>query len=281
MSPAQGRSPHAGAARTGPEQATIAGPRGPVAYERWGGGPPLLLLAGLGSRARLWGELPRLLADRFTVLAPDNRGVGGSRGGERFTLAGAADDAAAVIADAGFGAAGIVGVSMGGLVACQLAVRHPGAVQRLVAASCAARLTPSHRRVMRFFEIAFTRLDPVEAAEAFMAFAFASAFADKYPSFVDQAAKLWTLDPDDRPGALQQLEALQTGWDMRAELAAVACPALVLAGEHDPLVAAAATRELAAAIPEARYREVPGAAHSVLAEGGGALLNEVVEFLST
>ncbi len=241
----------------------------------------MLLLAGLGSRARLWGELPRLLADRFTVLAPDNRGVGGSRGGETFTLAGAAEDAAAVIADAGFAAAGVVGVSMGGLVACQLAVRRPAAVHRLVAASCAARLTPSHRRVMRFFEIAFTRLDPAEAAEAFMAFAFASAFADKYPSFVDQAAKLWTLDPDDRPGALQQLEALQAGWDMRAELAAVACPALVLAGEHDPLVAAAATRELAAAIPEARYREVPGAAHSVLAEGGGALLNEVVEFLST
>jgi pimeloyl-ACP methyl ester carboxylesterase len=229
----------------------------------------------------LWGELPRLLADRFTVLAPDNRGVGGSRGGEMFTLAGAAHDAAAVIAHAGFGAAGVVGVSMGGLIACQLAIRHPGAVQRLVAASCAARLTPSHRRVLRFFEIAFTRLDPVEAAEAFMAFAFASAFADKYPSFVDQAAKLWMLDPDDRPGALQQLEALRAGWDMRAELAAVACPALVLAGEHDPLVAAAATRELAAAIPEARYREVPGAAHSVLAEGGGAVLNEVVEFLST
>jgi 3-oxoadipate enol-lactonase len=281
MSAEQGRSPHAGAARTGPQHLTIAGPRGPVAYERWGGGPPLLLLAGLGSRARLWGELPRLLADRFTVLAPDNRGVGGSRGGERFTVAGAADDAAAVIADAGFDAAGVVGVSMGGLVACQLAVRHTGAVQRLVAASCAARLTPSHRRVLRFFEIAFTRLEPAEAAETFMAFAFASAFADKYPSFVDQAAKLWTLDPDDRPGALQQLEALRAGWDMRAELAGVACPALVLAGEHDPLVAAAATRELAAAIPEARYREVPGAAHSVLAEGGGALLNEIVEFLST
>ena len=62
-----------------------------MAYERWGvGGPPLLLVAGLGSRARLWGELPRLLADRFTVLAPDNRGVDGSRGGAPFTVTGAA-----------------------------------------------------------------------------------------------------------------------------------------------------------------------------------------------
>jgi len=52
-------------------------------------------------------------------------------------------------------------------------------------------------------------------------------------------------------------------------------------GELDPLAPAAFARELAAAIPEARYREVPGAAHSVLAEGGSAVLNEVVEFLST
>ena len=56
-------------------------------------GPPLLLVAGLASRARLWGELPRLLADRFTVLAPDNRGVGGSAQASAFTLEGAADDA--------------------------------------------------------------------------------------------------------------------------------------------------------------------------------------------
>jgi len=264
-----------------PETHTVVGPRGPLAYERRGEGPPLLLLAGLASRARLWGELPRLLADRFTVLAPDNRGIGGSRGGDPFTLEGSADDAALVIADASFPSAGVVGVSMGGLIACQLALRHPDAVHRLVAASCGARLTPAHRRVLRFFEIAFTRLAPAEAAEAFMAFAFASAFADAYPGFVDQAARLWTIDPEDRPGTLAQLEHLKTGWDLRPHLARIACPTLVLAGELDPLAPAAATRELAAAIPEARYREVPGAAHSVLAEGGAAILNEVVEFLST
>jgi len=101
-----------------PELHTIEGPGGPVAYERWGGGPPLLLIAGLGSQARLWGELPRLLSERFTVLAPDNRGVGGSRGGEPFTLEGSADDAALVVTDAGLGATGVIGVSMGGVIAC-------------------------------------------------------------------------------------------------------------------------------------------------------------------
>jgi len=264
-----------------PETRTVEGPRGAVAYERWGAGAPLLLLAGLGSRARLWGELPRLLSERFTVLAPDNRGVGGSRGGAPFTLEGAADDAALVLADAGASSAGVVGVSMGGLIACHLAARHADAVGRLLVASCGARLTPSQRRVLRFFETAFTRLEPAEAAEAFMAFAFGSAFADRFPGFVDQAARLWTLDPEDRPGAVGQLDHLMAGWDVRPLLGTIGCPTLALAGELDPFVPAAATREIAAGIPEARFREVPGAAHSVLAEGGSPLLTEVIEFLST
>ena len=264
-----------------PELHTIEGPRGPVAYERWGEGPLLLLLAGLGSRARLWGELPRVLSERFTVLAPDNRGVGGSRDGEPFTLEGSADDAALVVTDAGFRSAGVIGVSMGGLIACQLAVRHPEAVHRLVVASCGARLTPSHLRVLRFFELALTRMKPAEAGEALMAFAFSAGFADRYPGFVDQAARLWTLDEQDLPGAMSQMLALRAGWDLRTDLATISCPALVVAGELDPLVPASATRELAAAIPGARFREVPNAAHSVLAEGGAALLSEVIEFLQT
>ena len=260
----------------------VDGPRGPIAYERWSGeGPPLLLVAGLASRARLWGELPRLLADRFTVLAPDNRGVGGSRDGSPFTPEGAADDVAAVIADAGFSSASLLGVSMGGVIACLTAVRHPKTVERLAVASCAARLTPSHVRVLRFFELALTRMQPAEAADALMAFAFSAGFANRYAGFVDQAAALWTIEPADLPGALAQIAALRAGWDLRQALAGVACPALVVAGELDPLVPASATRELAAAIPGARYREVPGAAHSVLAEGGAALLAEVVEFLLT
>jgi pimeloyl-ACP methyl ester carboxylesterase len=135
--------------------------------------------------------------------------------------------------------------------------------------------------VLRFFELALTRMRPAEAADALMAFAFAARFADRYPGFVDQAAALWTIDPDDLPGALAQIVALRAGWDLRPGLAGVTCPTLTIAGELDPLVPASATRELAAAIPGARSRVVPGAAHSVLAEGGAALLNDVVEFLQT
>jgi len=221
-----------------------------------------------------------LLTPRFTVLAPDNRGIGGSRGGAPFTLAGAADDTALVIADAGCALAGVIGVSMGGLIACHLAARRPDLVDRLVVASCPARLTPGHRRVLRFFELALERLAPIEAAEALMAFAFGARFADAYPGFVDEAARLWAPEPADVPGALAQVAHLAAGFDLRPIAAALGCPALVLAGEVDPLAPAAASAELAAAIPGARFRPVPEAAHSVFAEGGPELLEEILAFLS-
>jgi pimeloyl-ACP methyl ester carboxylesterase len=265
-----------------PRTLVVDGPRGPVAYERWGGeGPPLVLVAGLGQRAAQWGELPRLLAGRFTVLAPDNRGVGGSKGGREFTLEGAADDLALLLDDAGVTAAAVLGVSMGGLIATLFAARHGQRLTHLVIASSVARLTPSHARVLRFFEIVQTRLTPAEAAEVFMAFAFGSAYADRFPGFVDQAARIWTLEESDRPGVLRQVAHLKGGWDLRPAAATIACPALVVAGELDPIAPASGTRELAAAIPGAQFREVPGAAHSVLAEGGSALLTELLAFLGT
>lgn len=261
-----------------PQVKILRGARGQVGYEVWGGGkPPLLLIAGLGSRTSLWGELPRILSQHFTVLAYDHRGVGRSRGGAPFTLAGSAEDAAAVLAAEGFSQAAVVGVSMGGLVACHLAFRFPSRVSRLVVVSSAARLTPHGQRVLDFFA-SLLRLPPQEAGRALMAFAFSPQFTDRYPGFVDTAARLYTLPPEDIPGALAQLQHLQQGWDLRPLLGTVRCPALVVAGELDPLVSPAYTKEIADALPQARFRLVPQAAHSVLAEGGNELLQEIVAF---
>ena len=134
--------------------------------------------------------------------------------------------------------------------------------------------------MLRFFELALTRMQPAEAADALMAFAFAARFADRYPGFVDQAARSGpstrTTSPERSP---RSAHCARAGTSRQRCRQSPARPSPI-AGELDPLVPASATRELAAAIPGARYREVPGAAHSVLAEGGAALLNEIVEFLA-
>src|SRR5213595_1695597 len=94
--------------------------------------PPLLLIMGLALSSRAWDRLPELMARRFHVLVFDNRGTGRSaRVGVAYRMAALADDAAAVIEAAGTRSAHVFGISMGGMIAQELAIRHPDRVRSL------------------------------------------------------------------------------------------------------------------------------------------------------
>lgn len=255
-------------------------PRGPVAGIESGTGPALLLVAGLGSSHRIWGDLPAVLSRRFTVIAIDNRGIGGSRSGQPFSLDGAALDVLAAADARGHHQVALLGASMGGAIALSAALAAPRRVSCLVLASCAASLSAHGRRSLELLRDLLRFLPPERIGRALMSLAFAPPFAQRFPGFVDEAARLYGLDPEDLPGALGQAERLLVGWDLRAQLRELELPALVLGGDRDPIVAAEDTAELARTLPAAELVTVPGAAHSVLAEGGGELLDKVVAFLA-
>jgi len=213
-----------------------------------------------------------LLTPRFTVLAPDNRRVGGSRGGAPFTLEGAADDARCDHRRRPR-RAGVIGVSM---AARSPATSRPavpswsGGWSRVVR----SQPDPSHRRVLRFFELALGRLAPDEAAEALMAFAFGARFADAYPGSSTRRRACGpepATFPVPRPG-----RHLAAGFDLRPIAAAVGCPALVLAGEADPIVPPPRPGA-GAAIPGARYRPVPEP-RTRCSRGRPGLLEEISPF---
>jgi pimeloyl-ACP methyl ester carboxylesterase len=255
-------------------------PRGPVAGIESGSGPALLLVAGLGSTHRIWGDLPAVLSRRATVIAIDNRGIGGSRSGQPFSLEGAALDVLAAADGRGHHRFALLGASMGGVIALAAALQAPRRVSCLVLASCAASLTPHGRRSLELLRDLLRHLPPERVGRALMSLSFAAPFAQRFPGFVDEAARLYGLDPEDRPGALDQAERLLVGWDLRPQLAELELPALVLGGDRDPIVAPEDTAELASTLPAAELVTVPGAAHSVLAEGGGAVLDRVLAFLA-
>lgn len=255
-------------------------PRGPLAGIETGQGPALVLVAGLGSSQRIWGDLPGVLARRFTVIAIDNRGIGGSRAGQPFSLGNAALDVIAAVDGRGHHRFALLGASMGGAIALAAALQAPHRVSCLVVASCAASLTSHGRRSLELLHDLLQFLPPERVGRALMSLAFAPPFAQRFPGFVDEAARLYGLDPDDRPGALDQVERLLGGWDLRPQLAELETPSLVLCGDRDPIVAPEDTAELARVLPGAELVTVAGAAHSVLAEGGGEVLQKVVDFLS-
>jgi len=260
---------------------SIQTPNGPVSGRDSGSGPAVLLVAGLGSTGRIWGHLPEVLSRDLRVLVVDNRGVGGSRTGGPFTLGAAAEDLRAVLDARGVERTAILGASMGGVIALRSALAIPGRVSRLVVASTSARLTSHGRRMLELLRDLLLYAPPERAGAALMTLAFAPQFHERHAGFVDEACRLYGPDEADVPGTLVQLEHLLEGWDLRHDLPGLGQPVLALCGDRDPVVAPDETAEIVRLLPRAELVRVPGAAHSVLAEGGDAVLRQVKDFLTT
>ncbi len=260
---------------------TVNGPNGPVGFTTRGRGPALVLIAGLGATHAVWGELPAILARRFRVVALDNRGVGASRAGAPFTLDRAVEDLAAVLDVLSIRKTAVLGASMGGTIALTVAARLRERITAVAAASCAARLSAHGRRSLEVLRTLLEHLPPAAFGRALMAMAFAPPFAERSPAFVDEAARLYGPAPDDVPGTRRQLEHLLRGWNLVPELGAVTAPCLLLAGRRDPIVAVEDTVAVADHLPAAEIVALEDAAHSVLAEGGQAVLDRVVAFLAS
>jgi pimeloyl-ACP methyl ester carboxylesterase len=259
---------------------SIPAPNGLISGIEHGDGPPAVLLAGLGSTTRIWGEFPSVFGRRFRVIAVDNRGVGGSRDGRPFSFGAMAEDLITVLDKRGIDRAALLGASMGGVTALHTALAFPDRISRLVIVSAAARLSTHGRRVLETLHDLLLYAPPERSGTALMTLAFAPQFHERHAAFVKETEALWGPAEEDIPGILQQLEHLRCGWDLRDRLMRISAPALILAGDRDPIVSPEDTAEIAAGLPEGQLIEVPGAAHSVLAEGGTMVLKAVTDFLS-
>ena len=106
-----------------------------IAWERHGAGPPLLLIQGLGYARWGWEPVVEPLARSFDVILFDNRGIGESDApAGPYTAAQMAGDALQVLDEAGVERAHVLGTSLGGMVAQELALAHPERVDKLVLA---------------------------------------------------------------------------------------------------------------------------------------------------
>ncbi|GAA2356931.1 alpha/beta hydrolase fold protein [Catellatospora methionotrophica] len=224
-----------------------------LAYVRCGVGPRLLLMQGAAATHRHWGDgFLSALAAHFEVVAVDHRGTGQSAAADGpFTVADLADDAAGLLDAVGWSSAHVAGVSMGGMVAQELAMRHPGRV-----ASLFLGCTRGGRPLPR----------PAAAAGVAAAVVRGDASATAYNLF-----RLGVRDPGTvRPDAWAEYRdamlttpvpprttALQIG-AMSAHgpadrLHLVTAPTTVVHGDTDRLLAADAGAQLAAEIPGARF----------------------------
>ena len=243
------------------------------------GDPPLLLVQGLGYTADMWHRiLPGLSASR-RVIRFDNRGVGRSDvpDGE-WSMEEMADDAVRLLDAAGVESAYVFGVSMGGVIAQEVALRHRDRVCALVL-GCTH---PSGRDAVRASPEAVAMLfdrtprSPRDAVEASLPFLYAAdTDADRIEE--DVAVRLrWPLRAKAYWG---QLDAMRRHDGLLDRLRGLDLPTLVVHGTADRLVQPDNARLLAEAIPGARLAWLDGASHVFWTDRPDETVRLVVEFL--
>jgi len=225
-------------------------------YERAGAGPPMLLVMGLGMNATGWWRTIPVLALGFTVLSFDNRGVGRSgRPPGPYSIAQMADDAVAVLDAAGVEAAHVYGVSLGGMIAQEIALRRPERVLRLVLAAT----TPGgeHAVAPAAESLAFFQrrgqMPAEEAVWASVPYNYAARTRrDGGQRIAEDIAQRLRFPIEPEPYVAQLAAAL--GHDAYERLGAVSHPTLVLHGAEDRMVHPDNARLLAERIPAAQLQ---------------------------
>jgi 3-oxoadipate enol-lactonase len=235
-------------------------------YVRDGEGPPLLLVQGMSGHGRHWGDrFLGLLHRDFDVIAYDHRGVGGSDRidpSAPLTIRDLADDAAGLLDALGLERAHVLGISMGGMVAQELALSHPDRVDRLVlgctyAGGPGSVLTTPE--VGQRLAAGWTSGDREQALRTGFEVNVSAAYAADEGNFA--AFRETALDrPVPVPVILAQVQAIG-GWHAQDRLAGVRAPTLVVHGTEDQMLVADNGRLIAQRIPGARLVELEGVGH--------------------
>ncbi len=212
--------------------------------------PAIVFIHGTRLTGAAWVAQRAGLGDTYRVITPDLPGHG-TRADEPFTLAGAADGIATLITEEVGGAAVVVGLSLGGFVAMDLAARRPELVRGLVLAGASAEPTGLLTLPLRVFSALMTSVDPAVQASL-----NAWYFRRRYPPAI---AEPLIAGGFHAVGGVQALRALD-GQRFAPRLAAYPGPTLIVNGAWDPFFRLGAPAFAAVAVSASRVR-IAGAAH--------------------
>lgn len=250
-------------------------------YEEQGDGPPLLLIFGFTGDGHGWAQQLPAFAPRFRTVTYDNRGVGRSSAPEGgYTIAEMADDTIGLLDALGIERAHIVGYSMGGQIAQEIAISAPDRVDRLVLASTWARGDTLFNSVIDVWgEIYRQGVDLETCAKFGFTWLLTGSFMDA-PGALAQMLALATTHPFPPPsqGVWGQSRAV-IGSDTRDRLDRILAPTLVLVGRQDILTPVTFSEELARGIPNATLHVLERGGHGAPFECTADFNQAIVAFL--
>lgn len=253
-----------------------------IYYEEHGGGFPVVMIQGLGYPLGMWFLQAPELAKRFRVVVFDNRGVGLSdKPDEEYSVSLMASDTAALLRALGVEKAHVVGVSLGGYIAQELALSHPDLVGHLVlvATSCGGPRYLEVTRALWEEVAALAELPPEEIIRRGMALAMTETFYRENLELIDRCVAIRLENPQPLYAFTRQFNA-GASFDSTGRAHRLAHPTLILAGAQDRVMPLSLTEELAQKIPGARLEVYPDAAHLLFLEKAQGVNQIILEFLS-
>jgi pimeloyl-ACP methyl ester carboxylesterase len=243
-------------------------------YSCTGTGQPVLGIMGLGAHADYWSPpLVAGIARQFTFVRFDNRGVGRSSGETAgVSIAMMADDAARLMDHLGLDRAHVIGVSMGGMITQELALRHP---HRLVTQTlCCTSPRPAKKRVrLGDFGAVLSTIATEKMAPILFSREFQAANPDKVRDFEARVASVKVA----KRVILRQMKAT-FGFDVTRRLPEIRVPTLVMTGDRDILIDDDHSDLLARSIEGATLKKFPGAGHGFIVERHDEVLATLRDF---
>ncbi|MGH7849774.1 MAG: alpha/beta fold hydrolase [Thermodesulfobacteriota bacterium] len=271
-------------------------------YEIHGSGEPLLMIEGLGYSAWMWYKQIPVFSKRYQVILFDNRGAGNTdKPDSEYSIEIMADDASGLLRTLGIGPVHALGISLGGFIAQELALRHPDLVKSL---SLVSTNSGPGKRAMRNsqhvnglfklwgilpgtfemggkasvplgFEYGITKEDRIRYG---LSLAFTPEYYRQHPEEIERIVR-WRLE-NPQPGYAWTRQLMAgMNFDSSGRAENIHAPTLVLNGTEDRIVTPESARELAGSIPDSRYIEIEGSGHLLFIERSDEFNETVMGFL--